>query len=39
MPAMGNKVLGCHECELIIHGKERIPTWTLLSTTANDGAT
>ncbi|CAD8161606.1 unnamed protein product [Paramecium octaurelia] len=39
MPAMGNKVLGCHQCQLTIHGKERTPTWTLLSTTVKAGAT
>lgn len=39
MPAMGNKVLGCHSCHLTIHGVERTPTWTLLSSTVNVGDT
>ena len=39
MPSFGNKVLGCHECTLDIHGKPRNPTWTLLTTTANVGDT
>lgn len=39
MPSMGNKVLGCHQCTLDIHGKVRTPTWTLLSSTVEVGAT
>ncbi|KAM3144741.1 hypothetical protein pb186bvf_003050 [Paramecium bursaria] len=39
MPSFGNKVLGCHECTLDIHGKPRNPTWTLLTTTATSGDT
>jgi hypothetical protein len=39
MPSMGNKVLGCYECTLDIHGKVRTPTWTLLSSTAAERAT
>jgi len=37
MPSMGNKVLGCHQCTLDIHGKVRKHTWTLLSSTVEPG--
>lgn len=36
---MGNKMIGCHECTLDIHGKIRNKVWSLLSTTVNKGAT
>jgi hypothetical protein len=36
---MGNKVLGCHECTLDIHGKQPSHHYTLLSSTADAGAT
>ena len=38
MPALGNKVLGCHMCTFDLHGKVRTPTWTLLSSTVAVGA-
>ncbi|CAD8206675.1 unnamed protein product [Paramecium pentaurelia] len=37
-PNMGNKMIGCNQCKIDIHGKDRTPSWTLLSqTTTNDG--
>lgn len=39
LPEMGNKVIGCHQCTLDIHGTPRTPTWTLMSETAEAGAT
>ena len=32
-------MIGCHECTLDIHGVVRNPTWTLLASTAEKGAT
>lgn len=34
LPDFGNKVLGCHHCDLDIHGVKRNPTWTFLAKTA-----
>lgn len=34
---MGNKLIGCHECTLDIHGKVKSHTWSLMSATANEG--
>lgn len=39
LPDFGNKVLGCHHCDLDIHGKKRNPTWSFLQHTANKGDT
>jgi hypothetical protein len=36
---MGNKVIGCHMCELDIHGVKPSHYYSLLSSTANVGAT
>ena len=36
---MGNKMIGCHECVLDIHGKTRDFVWTLLAATAEKDAT
>lgn len=34
LPEYGNKFIGCHHCQLDIHGVKRDHTWSLLSTTA-----
>lgn len=34
---MGNKLIGCHECILDIHGKVKTHTWSLMDATANEG--
>ncbi len=39
LPIFGNKVLGCYECNLEIHGSPRNPTWVELAQTANVGDT
>jgi hypothetical protein len=39
LPEFGNKVIGCHECRLDIHGERRLKTWTDLAATAERGAT
>jgi len=31
LPEFGNKVIGCYNCELDIHGKERTEVWSVLS--------
>ncbi|CAD8069993.1 unnamed protein product [Paramecium primaurelia] len=37
-PNMGNKMIDCNRCKIDIHGKDRTPSWTLLSqTTTNNG--
>lgn len=33
MPMFGNKVIGCLECFISIHGQVRSKTWTLLEST------
>ncbi|CAD8083802.1 unnamed protein product [Paramecium primaurelia] len=34
---MGNKMIGCNQCKIDTHGKNRTPSWTLLSQkTTND---
>lgn len=38
-PIFGNKVIGCFNCQLTIHGKTRTPVWTELSETAAVAAT
>lgn len=37
LPIFGNKVIGCHECFLSMHGKVRNHTWTLLENTVQSG--
>ena len=37
LPGMGNKLIGGHNAVIDIHGKKRVPTWTLLETTINPG--
>jgi hypothetical protein len=39
LPTYGNKVLGVRHGTLDMHGPERSPTWTLMETTAEPGAT
>lgn len=39
LPEFGNKVLGCHMCQLNIHGTPKTPTWTSLKSTADISAT
>ena len=39
IPSMGNKVLGCHQCTLDIHGIQPSHHFTLLSSTASIGDT
>lgn len=39
MPDLGNKVIGCHQCQLDIHGIKIDKTWTQLGATAAVGAT
>jgi len=39
LPHYGNKVLALREGVMDLHGKEYLPTWTLLESTANVGAT
>lgn len=39
LPGMGNKLIGVVDGHLDIHGKERLPTWTLLNKTAKKGDT
>jgi cell migration-inducing and hyaluronan-binding protein len=38
-PMFGNKGIGCLECYISMYGKPRQYTWTVLSATANIGAT
>jgi hypothetical protein len=37
LPIFGNKVIGCHECFLSMHGQVRNYTWTQLETTVYGG--
>lgn len=39
LPIYGNKVIGIRESTLDLHGVKREPTWTLLETTVQKGAT
>jgi hypothetical protein len=39
LPTMGNKVLGCNDCQLDIHGTAPSHVYTLLSVTADEGDT
>lgn len=39
LPEFGNKVLGCHNCHLDLHGKEKLPTWSQLWYSVNISAT
>ena len=38
LPIFGNKVIGCLECFLSMHGEVRTTTWTQLETTASAGS-
>ena len=39
LPEFGNKVIGCHHCQLDIHGDPKTPTWTFIDATLNPGDT
>ena len=39
LPNMGNKLIGSYTGTIDIHGKKRLPTWTLLESTVMSGAT
>lgn len=39
LPIFGNKVIGCSECTLDMHGVQRNVTWTYLDSTVEIGAT
>lgn len=36
---MGNKMIGCSQCVIDIHGYPRTPSWTLLSSTTTNSNT
>ena len=37
LPEFGNKVIGCHHCQLDIHGDPKTPTWTFIDATLSPG--
>ncbi len=39
LPEFGNKAIGCHNCNLDIHGTPKTPTWTLVESTLEIGVT